>query len=109
MTAPHPTPGPPRPIAPLPTLACGAWGVVKPQKLWLGCTQQQHAQVGIDAVVNARGGQQWRNSPDTEEVEMARDAYKVRDWIQRRVRIDQFNSRHFRRSPIAHLATGWGE
>jgi hypothetical protein len=78
-------------------------------KLHMGCTKEQHAQIGIDAVVNARGGQQWRNQPDTEEVEMSRDANKVRDWLRNRVRIYQFNSKHFRRSPIAGLATGFGE
>jgi hypothetical protein len=68
--------------------------------LRLGCTLEQHARMGIDAVVNARGGEIWRNDLDViEENEMARDAWKVRDKLERNVTIYQFNSRHFRRRP----------
>jgi hypothetical protein len=82
--------------------------VGSPQRpLELGCTTGRHAALGIDAVVNARGEQWSLNHETDEEIEMQRDANKVRDWVSGRVRIYQFNSRHFRRSPIAHLATGW--
>lgn len=80
------------------------------KRLYLGCTLEQHQRIGIDAVVNARGGQQWRNSDTIEEDEMARDAWKVRDRLQRRVRIYQFNSRHFKRRPeLRSLLSNYGD
>lgn len=78
--------------------------------LRLGLTKQQHASMRhpIDAIVNARGGLHHLNDFDVqEEIEMQRDANKVRDYLSRRVTIHQFNSRHFRRSPIANMAVGW--
>lgn len=70
--------------------------------LRLGLTSAQHARMShpIDAVVNARGGQLHLNDFDViEEIEMQRDANKVRDYLQHRHTIRQFNSRHFRKRP----------
>lgn len=71
----------------------------------LGCTLATHRRLGVHAVINARGGEQWRNAPDLEEIEMQRDARKIRDRIEGRVRFYQFNSRCFRRhqSRLSHL------
>jgi hypothetical protein len=72
---------------------------------------QQHRQIGfIDAIVNARGGNQHLNNlDDIEQIEMRRDAAKVRDWQEKRITIRQFNSKTFRRSRLAYLAVGFGE
>lgn len=70
--------------------------------LRLGLTAAQHAQMRhpIDAIVNARGGNLHLNDFDViEEIEMQRDANKVRDYLQFRHTIYQFNSRHFRKRP----------
>ncbi len=75
--------------------------------LYLGCTAARHARLGIHAVVNARGGHAALNAPTIEDTEMMRDARKVRDRIERRVRFYQFNSRFFRRNHkrLAHLVS----
>jgi hypothetical protein len=73
--------------------------------LVLGCTKAAHKRIGIDAVVNARAGEQWRNSDTIEETEMKRDARKVRDRIEHRVCFYQLNSEFFRahQHRFAHL------
>jgi hypothetical protein len=72
--------------------------------LWLGCTRARHAQIGVNAVVNARGGMQQLNEQTQEDVELMRDARKVKDWKERRVRFYQFNSKHLRKAPqVQHL------
>lgn len=80
-------------------------GVPVANPLSLGCTAYTHARLGIHAVVNARGGQQWRNDDTQEQVEMQRDARAIRDRIRFRTRFYQFNSRTFRRhqARLSHL------
>ncbi len=63
----------------------------------LGCTAARHAQIGIDAVINARAGRYDLNNETTEEIEMQRDAQRIRDRLASRIRFYQFNSRHFRK------------
>jgi hypothetical protein len=75
--------------------------------LYIGCTKARHKELGIHAVVNARGGMQHLNDHplDTpQEMEMWRDAWKVIERRHLRVAIHQFNSRWFRRR-LAHLIT----
>lgn len=74
-------------------------------KLYLGCTALRHAEIGIDAVVNARGGELWRNDMTIEDKELLRDGRKIKDRVQSRVILRQVNSKFFRRnkSRIAHL------
>lgn len=74
-------------------------------RLYLGCTYARHQRLGVNAVVNARAGLQHLNDLTIEEIEMQRDACKIRDWQTARVRIHQFNSRCFRRhsARLAHL------
>lgn len=77
----------------------------------LGCTEWRHKQIGIDAVVNARAGRKQLNDQSIEDVEMMRDAIKIRERIRNRVIFRQFNSRFFRRQQerFAHLMSGYGE
>lgn len=67
--------------------------------LALGCTKARHERLGIHAVINARGGQAHLNdySWDIEEIEMRRDAQKIKDWLSKRIRFYQFCSRYFRK------------
>lgn len=65
--------------------------------IYLGCTAARHKRIGIDAVINARGAQQWRNDDTQEEIEMRRDSRKIADHKRDRVRFYQFNSRHFQK------------
>jgi hypothetical protein len=71
----------------------------------LGCTVARHAQIGVDAIVNARAGLQALNDLSQEDIELMRDAGKIRDRIESRVRFYQFNSRFCRRhqSRLQHL------
>lgn len=71
----------------------------------IGCTVARHKQIGINAVVNARGGRRDLNVLTDEDVELRRDAHKIRDWHAHRVRIHQFNSRFARRhrNRLGHL------
>jgi hypothetical protein len=73
---------------------------MKRKPLLLGCTAARHAELGIDAVVNARGGRGHDlNNPTHQEIEAQRDANRVRDRITHRVRVYQYCSRSFRRAP----------
>lgn len=83
-----------------------AAGATQPAKLYLGCTAARHAQIGINAVVNARAGRQSLNDMTMAEVEMMRDAIKVRQHRASRVIIHQFNSRPFRRR-LSHLVSSY--
>ena len=66
----------------------------------LGCTVSQHKRIGINAVINARGGQQWRNDLNRiQEVEERRDAQAIRRRVSERVRFYGYGSRTFRRRP----------
>lgn len=74
-------------------------------KLNLGCTLAEHQRLGIHAVVNARGGQLGLNNKSIQEIEMERDARRIRDYKLSRVRFYQFNSRWFRNRTreVGHL------
>lgn len=77
--------------------------------LYLGCTEFRHQQIGINAVVNARAGLQCLNNPTIEDVEMLRDARKVREKLASRTRFYQFNSKAFRRNlwRLGHLISSY--
>ncbi len=80
------------------------------QKLNIGCTVARHRRIGINAVVNARGGMQHLNDLTLEEIEMQRDANKIRDKRLSRVRFYQFNSRHFRKAKqVQHLLSHYDD
>lgn len=66
--------------------------------LRLGCTRMQHDMIGkIDAIVNARGGDLWRNDLDRiYEIELHREARAYRDWQTKRVRPPRFTTRALR-------------
>jgi len=68
------------------------------RKLDLGCTKFRHEQIGIHAVVNARAGMQYLNDLTIEDIELKRDARKIQDKLNKRVRFYQFNSKFFRKS-----------
>ena len=75
--------------------------------LYLGCTRARHCEIGVNAIVNARAGQQSLNDLTQEDIELARDAEKIRRRLAERVRFYQFTSRFFRRKKnlrrVAHL------
>jgi hypothetical protein len=72
--------------------------------LYLGCTKFRHEQIGIHAIVNARAGNQYLNSRTDEDIEMIRDARKIQDKLNNRIRFYQFNSKHFRKAKqVQHL------
>lgn len=75
------------------------------KSLYLGCTAARHRELGVDAVINARGGALELNDWTTEDQEMQRDARAIRAWRERRVRWYGPSSRFFRRhlARIAHL------
>lgn len=67
-------------------------------KLNIGCTLARHKQIGINAVVNARAGRQDLNDLTIEDIELRRDAQKIRQYREERVIIHQFNSKAVRRN-----------
>ena len=71
----------------------------------IGCTVARHNAIGVDAVINARAGLQALNDLTQEDIDLRRDAQRIRDRLERRVRLYQVNSRFFRRhqNRIAHL------
>jgi len=73
--------------------------------LYLGCTADRHHELGAHAAVNARAGQAHLNMPTIEDIELMRDAIKIREHLEHRVRFYQFNSRFCRRHQhrLAHL------
>ena len=81
------------------------------KKLYLGCTKARHAQLGVDAVVNARGGLQHLNDLSHEEIELERDGRAIKDWLRRRVRWYGPNSKFFRRNRarIEHLIASYDD
>lgn len=80
------------------------------KKLNIGCTAERHKQIGIHAVINARGGNQHLNDLTQEDIEMKRDARKVSDKLNNRVRFYQFNSKHFRKAEtLKHLLNDYNE
>lgn len=64
----------------------------------LGCTIARHKQLGIHAVINARGGNQHLNNLSINDIELRRDARNIQNKIDNRVRFYQFNSKHFRKA-----------
>ena len=77
------------------------------KRLYVGCTAARHAELGIHAIINARGGMQYLNdhpidTRNQQEMEMWRDAWKVIAYREQRVIIHQFGSRWFRRR-LSHL------
>lgn len=79
--------------------------------IYMGCTYSRHQQIGIDAVVNARGGQWQLNDLTIDEIELRRDAQKIRAWQSSRVRFYQFNSKFFRRHKkrLEHLLSDYDD
>ena len=73
----------------------------------LNCTAARHAKIGVHAVVNARGGCQWRNDMTHEDTELLRDARAIRDRLAFRIRFYGFNSKFFRRhrARLSHLVS----
>lgn len=71
----------------------------------IGCTKAWHQKIGIDAVINARGNQQWRNQMTMDNIELMRDGQRIRDKLDRRIRMYQVCSRFFRKHQgrIEHL------
>ncbi len=70
--------------------------------IYLGCTRARHAQIGVHAIVNARGGMPELNDLTNEDWALRRDARAIRDRVEKRIRFYQFNSRFCRRH-AAHL------
>jgi len=79
--------------------------------LYLGCTKARHAEIGIHAVINARGSRQDLNDLTPEDIELMRDADHIHNRIGNRVRFYQFNSRFFRRnqSKLQHLLSSYND
>lgn len=78
----------------------------------IGCTAARHAQIGIDAIVNARGGLGGQlNNLTIEEENLRRDARAMQARIHGRVRWYGPNSKYLRRrkSRFAHLISERGE
>lgn len=63
----------------------------------IGCTPRRHAELGIHAVVNARGGRQHLNCLTQEDIELQRDSQRIALRKSARVRFYQFNSKFCRR------------
>lgn len=80
-------------------------------KLYLGCTVARHQQIGIDAVINARGGLQHLNDKTNDDWNLYRDARNIRDRLTNRVRFYQFNSKFCRRNHtrLAHLLSRYDD
>lgn len=75
------------------------------RQLYLGCTKARHARLGVDAVVNARGGLQCLNGLEEDDIDLHRDAQAIRDKKERRIRWYGPQSKFFRRNRarISHL------
>ena len=79
--------------------------------LYLGCTKARHDQIGIHAVINARGGLQSLNEPAIQDTELQRDARGIRGYQQQRIRWYGPSSKFFRRhrAKIAHLISSYND
>lgn len=79
--------------------------------LYIGCTAARHKLLGVHAVVNARGGELWRNELTLDEIEQRRDGQRIKDRSQHRIRFYQVHSRFFRRhiDKIQHLISNYRE
>lgn len=74
-------------------------------KLYVGCTERRHKEIGVHAPINARSGEYWRNSLNNEDYEQWRDAEilagRGQQWIGH-----NWNSK-FARKRLAHLRTAY--
>jgi len=79
--------------------------------LYIGCTLARHNQIGIDAVINARGKEQWRNDETLDEIELRRDGQAIRNHLTDRIRFYQVNSKFFRRhfKQINHMIASYDD
>lgn len=79
--------------------------------LYLGCTEARHRELGVDAVINARGGRLDLNDWTMEDQELLRDARAIRERLARRVRWYGPSSKFFRRhvERVEHLISQQGE
>lgn len=77
----------------------------------MGCTIHRHLVIGIDAVINARAGLQHLNDLTQDEIELRRDAQRIRDRVEKRVRMYQVCSRFFSKHQkrIAHLLSRYDD
>lgn len=77
----------------------------------LGCTRHRYKQIGIDAIINARGGLQHLNDLFLDDIEMMRDSIAIRRRISERVRFYGFDSKAFRRNQtrLAHLVSDYND
>lgn len=81
-------------------------------RIQIGCTAARHQRLGIHAVINARGSQQWRNDVSEEQARIERDARAIRDRVERRVRFYQFNSVFFGQKNlhrVQHLLSSYND
>jgi hypothetical protein len=76
--------------------------------LRVGCTIAHHRLIGVHIQINARAGELWRNDDSLDEIEMKRDAEKVRRWRAHRIAFYQFASRWFRKH-LSHILEEIGE
>lgn len=69
---------------------------------YLGCTKMKAQQIGVNAQINARGGEFWRNDDTLDEIEMQRDGNKM---------FYQVNSKFFRKNKnrIEHLISSYND
>ena len=79
------------------------------RQLVLGCTAARHHSIGIDAVINARGGEQWRNDFTDDDRALANDARHLRAHQQQGLMVFNVYARFFRRhkSSIQHMLTSY--
>jgi len=75
------------------------------KSLYLGCARARRREIGIDAVINARGGLQDLNDLTEDDRALRRDAAGIRGCVERRVRWYGPESKFFRRhrARIQHL------
>ena len=73
--------------------------------IYLGCTRWKHEKIGINAVVNARAGQQILNDDTHEDTRLMRDALAIHAKLSHRIRWYGPQSAFFRRhrTRIEHL------
>lgn len=75
----------------------------------IGCTLYRHQMLGVNATVNARGGMQQLNDLTQEDIELQRDARKIRDCKTSRICFYQFSSRFCRKhqNRLQHLLSSY--
>jgi len=77
----------------------------------IGCTITRHHQIGIDAIINARGKEQWRNDLTLDEIELRRDGRAIRSHLTDRIRFYQVNSKFYQRhfKQISHMIASYDD